>query len=310
MGSPIYVAVRWLNYAALFALIGAVVFALFIAPRVPSLALPASLGAARLGVAAAAVLVVAALARLAAQAYALRGAGIGAIVGGTTWGRAWLLGAAAAVVALAALSSARRSDRRSGWIVALFAVIAFALSLPLSGHAIATPRFTPLAVTADTLHILGAGGWLGTLLVLVVVGVPITLRGDPGTRAREASALVNVFSPVALGCATLLVITGLLAAWLHLGALPPLWQSRYGQVLLAKVAVVVLLAVVAYINWRVMRPALGTDRATRRIRSSAGVELALATLVLVVTAVLVATPPPAEAVDATLAPPAASVVPR
>jgi putative copper export protein len=162
---------------------------------------------------------------------------------------------------------------------------------------VATPRFSALAVIADTLHVLGAGGWLGTLLVTVVAGIPVTLRGAPEARGREASALIGAFSPVALSCAALLVVTGVVAAILHLGSIGALWGSRYGLVLLTKLAVIALLLVVAFINWRVLRPRLGTDGATRRIRGSAVAELTLAVVVLVVTAVLVATPPPAESVQ-------------
>jgi copper transport protein len=100
------------------------------------------------------------------------------------------------------------------------------------------------------------------------------------------------------------------AAVLHLGSVGALWGSRYGQVLLTKLAVIAVLLVVASINWRVLRPKLGTDAATRRIRGSAIAELGLAVIVLVVTAVLVATPPPAESplVSARLNPPAPAAV--
>lgn len=292
--SPLYVAVRWLGYASLFGLIGAVAFALFVAPRVPSIAPDVVRAAARVALVASALLVVAWLARLVAQMLAMSGAGMAAIVGGTTWGQAWILGAAASLVALGATVAAWRSESRVGWIMAAIAALAASVALPLSGHAMATPRLGAIAVTADALHILGAGGWLGTLLVTVIAGLPVTLRGEPGTRGREASGLVNAFSPLALGCAAVLVATGVLAAWLHLGSLPELWQSSYGKVLLIKLAVILVLVAVAFVNWRIFRPALGTDGATRRIRGSAMAEIGLAMLVLVVTAVLVATPPPTE----------------
>lgn len=292
--SPLYVAIRWLGYAALVVLIGAVVFALAVAPRVPSIRPDVVRTAARVGVVASVVLIVAWVARLVAQSYALGGVGVGPILHGTSWGKAWIIGMAAALVALGATLLAGRGESSAGWLVAVLAVLAAAAALPLSGHAVATPRLTTLAVVADTVHVLGAGGWLGTLLVTVVAGIPVTLRGSPATRGREASALVSAFSSVALCCATLLVATGIVAAVLHLGSFGALWGSRYGQVLLTKLAVMAALLVVAFINWRVLRPSLGTDRATRRIRGSAIAELGLAVVVLIVTAVLVATPPPAE----------------
>jgi putative copper export protein/methionine-rich copper-binding protein CopC len=292
--SPVYVAIRWVGYAAIAVLIGAVVFALVVAPKVPTIRHDALPVAARTAAIAAIVLIIAWVARLVAQSYALGDVGIGAILGGTTWGKAWIIGAGAALVALGAAVLAGRGESRAGWAVLALAALAVAVALPLSGHAVATPRLSTVAVVADALHVLAAGGWLGTLLVTVVAGIPVTLRGAPGSRGREASALIGAFSPIALSCAGLLVVTGLVAAILHLGSVGALWQSRYGQVLLLKLAVIAVLLVVASINWRILRPRLGTDQATRRIRGSAVAELGLALVVLVVTAVLVATPPPAE----------------
>lgn len=292
--SPAYVAIRWLGYAALVGLIGAVVFVLFVAPKVPSVAPDVVHVAARVATVASLVLIGAWIARLVAQSYALGGVGIGAILGGTSWGGAWIIGAAAALVALGAAVLAGRGESSAAWLVVAPAALAAAVALPLSGHAVATPRLSALAVVADTLHVIGAGGWLGTLLVTVIAGIPVTLRGAPGSRGREASALISAFSPVALVCAGLLVVTGVVAAVLHLGSFGALWGSRYGVVLLIKLAVIAVLLVVASINWRVLRPRLGTDAATRRIRGSAIAELSLAVIVLIVTAVLVATPPPAE----------------
>jgi putative copper export protein/methionine-rich copper-binding protein CopC len=308
--SPAYVAIRWLGYAALVGLIGAVVFALVVAPKVPSIAPDVVRVAAHLALVASLVLIVAWIARLVAQSYALGGVGIGAILGGTSWGQAWIIGAAAALVALGAAVLAGRGESRAAWLVAALAALAAAAALPLSGHAVATPRLSALAVVADTLHLLGAGGWLGTLLVTVIAGIPVTLRGAPVARGREASALISAFSPVALFCAGLLVVTGVVAAVLHLGSFGALWGSRYGQVLLTKLAVIAVLLVVAFINWRVLRPKLGTDGATRRIRGSAFAELGLAVIVLAVTAVLVATPPPAESapISARITPPAPAAV--
>ena len=297
--SPAYVAIRWLGYAALFGLIGAVALVLFVAPGAPSIEADVVRAAARVAVVASAALAVAWVARLVAQSLAMS-AGIAAILGGTTWGHAWILGAAASLVALGASVAAREGESRAGWYMAAVAALAASVALPLSGHAVATPRLSTLAVTADAAHILGAGGWLGTLLVTIIAGLPVTLRGEPGTRGKEASKLINAFSPMALGCATLLVVTGVIAAWLHLGSLPELWQSRYGQVLLIKLAVIIVLVSVACANWRIFRPTMGTDHATKRIRRSAIAELVVATLVLAVTAVLVATPPPAEAAVASL----------
>lgn len=306
--SPLYASIRWLGFVAALALIGTVTFALFVVPRAARLAKGrmefaerAERRAAGVGLGAAVLLAIAALLRLGAQSYAVygageawRGASLSALVLHTVWGWGWLLQGIAAIVALFGLSAARRG-RRGGWLVAILAALALAVAFALSGHAVATPHLAALAVLSDTLHVLGAGGWLGTLLAVVFVGIPVALQEADGARGRAVADFVNVFSPVALACAGLLVLTGVLAAWLHLGALSALWQSEYGRILLLKVAVIAILVALGALNWRVLRPALGDVAAARRLRGSAVAELAVAVLVLAVTAVLVATPPPAEA---------------
>ncbi len=150
----------------------------------------------------------------------------------------------------------------------------------------------PGVVLADGLHILGAGGWIGTLLLVVAVGLPVVLRLDASERGPAAGDLINAFSPVALGAAGLLALTGLIAAWVHLGALSALWQTGYGRTLILKLGVLAVVAGTGAYNWRWVRPALGDEVGAWRIRKSATVELAVAAVVLAITAFLVATPTP------------------
>ena len=90
----------------------------------------------------------------------------------------------------------------------------------------------------------------------------------------------------------MVAVTGVVSAWLRLGAISALWDSLYGQVLLAKLAALALLAAVGYHNWRRVKPTLGTNEATVRLRRSATLELSAGLLIIIITAVLVATPTP------------------
>jgi copper resistance protein D len=86
------------------------------------------------------------------------------------------------------------------------------------------------------------------------------------------------------------------AAWLHLGSLPVLWRSSYGLVLFRKLVVVAMLLAVGTYNWKRVKPSLreaGADGA-RRLTRSGSIELGLALVVLLMTAVLVASPTPME----------------
>ncbi|MGH7718569.1 MAG: copper resistance CopC/CopD family protein [Gemmatimonadaceae bacterium] len=307
--SPLFAVVRALTYLGILGVLGAVIFRLFVLSRVARVArvggnaggaeqlvASASSPVAAFAMTMAAGLLVAAALRLYAQSYAMHGPGdalnaalVSSMVIKTVWGWGWLLQVAATLVVLGAVWRARRTSP-TGWTVAALAALVLAVTPALSGHAVSTPGLAWLAVPNDTLHVIGAGGWLGTLLTLVVVGLPVAMRLDAGLRGRAVADLVNAFSPLALTFAGMVVVTGAVSAWLHLGSLSALWGSEYGRVLTLKlIALVPVLALGAY-NWRRVRPTLGADTASRRITRSAAAELAVGAIVLAVTAVLVATP--------------------
>lgn len=307
-GSPAYVAVRWLLFAGLLGVIGPVAFRLVVLPIMRrgrtsaglALMAPAARAAATLGFAMAGVVLIAAAARLYAQSYAVHGpagasapASLAALVQGTVWGTAWILQVTAALAALMGFAAARRGAG-AGWALAALGAAAIAFTPALSGHAVATPEFAAAAVLSDGIHVLAAGGWLGGLLVVIAIGVPAALRLGDGQRGPAVAALVNAFSPMALAFGGTVVATGIVAAWLHLGAVEALWTTAYGRTLLLKVAVLAVLFATAAYNYLRVRPALGTETAARRLNRSAAFELTLAVVVLLITAVLVAMPPPPD----------------
>jgi hypothetical protein len=69
-------------------------------------------------------------------------------------------------------------------------------------------------------------------------------------------------------------------------------DHAYGYALLTKLCLVALVFGLGAWNWRRQRRRLGSEEAAHRIRRSAAMELAVATLVLVVTAILVSLPSP------------------
>jgi copper transport protein len=76
--------------------------------------------------------------------------------------------------------------------------------------------------------------------------------------------------------------------------LSALWQSGYGRTLLVKLAMLSVVAGTGAYNWRRVKPTLGTAAGTMRMRTSARIELMVGALVLIATAVLVATPTPMD----------------
>lgn len=221
----------------------------------------------------------------------------------SNWGRAWWLAITSAIVVTWVAPRLRRSTN-TAWLVAAAAILLFAASQPLSGHPAAAtlPR---LAVAMQLLHLVGAGGWVGSLALLTFVAIPAA-RDPARDVSREAShaatgdpdariaGLVRAFSPTALAFAALLGITGLFTAWGNLGGFAPLWQSEYGRTLAIKLGFLSITAATGAYNWRRVLPSLGEPISSARLRRSSLVELSASLLVLIATAVLVATPMPGE----------------
>lgn len=307
--STIYVFVRWWMFSALLLMIGAVAFHQLVLRTVrlkqkfdaPVLN-DASERAARIGYAATVGLLVVLVLRLIAQSVAMHGTAemfdvglVSAMLRKTTWGQGWLIQLLGIVVAGYGFHHARNTApqsarARGGWMLATLGVLGLAFTPGLAGHAVAAPKLQALTLLADGLHVLGGGGWLGSLALLLMAGLPAALALPESERVVMVAKLVNAFSPTAFMFAGLVVTTGAFAAWVHVGSVPALWQTGYGRTLLLKLAVFSSVAATGAYNWLRIKPQLGADGATMRIRRSASMEVAIALVVLLITAVLVASP--------------------
>jgi copper transport protein len=325
--SAVYVLIRWVQFVALLLAIGAVTFHSFVLafirrdpssaaqPDEPALLAAVESRAASVGHLAAIALAATLLARLAAQSYAMHGgenpfdpALMGPMIGKTMWGWGWLLQLAGILLAGVGFHRARaeRSARAGAivqgpthlwWRLAGAGAVLLAFSPGLSSHASAAPRLRALAVLADGLHVLGASSWLGTLSVVLFAGLSVAVTDGSARGGAFVRDLINAFSPVALVSAGIAATTGVFAAWLHVGTVPNLWGTRYGITLLVKLGILSVVALTGFYNWRFVQPRLGTPEATAHLRRSARVEVAVAVLVLLATAILVASP---TSMDATM----------
>ncbi|MFF0446043.1 copper resistance protein CopC [Streptomyces sp. NPDC004609] len=108
----------------------------------------------------------------------------------------------------------------------------------LSEHA-STGIQTGLAMPLDVLHLLAVAGWLGGLTALLTA-----LYRAPSIEP----AAVRRFSGMAFACVVALAATGLYQSWRQVGSWPALTGTAYGQLLLAKVALVAVMIGVARIS--------------------------------------------------------------
>lgn len=306
VGSWPYVAVRWFNFLALFGVLGAVLFRFGVLPRftrtaaglAPQLSANLARDVSQIGRYAVITVLLMGGARLWAQAATMLGPSepltlqwLKVLLGTTVWGRAWLLQGLGAILVWFGLGRAVHGLRGSAGVLTLLGTVLLAIVPALSGHAIATPSRSVIAVTADSLHVLAAGGWVGGVAVLLLVGLMTILRGPLDRRAASVAGLVEAFSPVALILGGLVVLSGVVGAWLHLDHVSALWLTPYGRTLSLKLILVAVLFGLGALNFLRVRPSLGNPEGAGRLRRSAGWELTVGVAVLLITAVLVALPP-------------------
>jgi len=213
----------------------------------------------------------------------------------TAWGRMWLQATAAAIMtplAFLAASDSRTGSRLrgAGWVAATMLTAALCAFPAYSGHAAGTEGLRWLSLPADTLHVLGAGSWMGGLL-FVVLADRSWRRHMRSVEVSLLPALVPLFSPIAMGSVVVILVTGTLGAWLHVETVGALFTTSYGRLLTTKILLVLAVLVVGAVNWRRLTPRLGDPNGPAAMRRSAVVELALVHLVIIVTAVLVRTSP-------------------
>ena len=173
----------------------------------------------------------------------------------------------------------------SGWPLAAVGAIGGALVNVL------TLRW---ATMVNPVHVFAGSIWIGTLFVLLTIAIPTVLAGTQtgGDKARTVADMVNAFSPMALTAVSVLVLSGVVTAVRHLKFVAALWTTSYGITLVLKLCVVAVVLAFGAWNWRRVKPTLGTPEGSDRIRRSATFELAFASLVLIITSVLVSLPSP------------------
>ena len=296
-------AIRFVSALTLVTMIGTVAFALFVLPAASSGASGESAAFREnvgrrlrsLGVlsgwsllALAAVRLISHGATLSGSAAALSIGDLGDLVTGSTFGRGWMLQVASAIALLLAL----RVTGPARWRVLAGITVALAASAALLGHPSAVTDVRALAVGIDAVHVLGAGGWAGAILVLSIAAMPEVLRVPAEHRLLLARNMLRAFSPLALTCAAVLVITGAASAWLQLRDLGLLFGSPYGLALVRKVVIVLIIAALGAYHWRVAQPTLNTERSMTRLRMSLVLDVVLVLIVLLLTAILTGTAPP------------------
>jgi copper transport protein len=167
------------------------------------------------------------------------------------------------------------------------------LGLSLTGHAASLGG--PLFGLVDAVHLLAIAAWLGALPALGLLAwrarSPTGEGGEAGRRALRAHARV------ALVAAPVVVLTGLANSPLVVGDSRELAAASYGNLLLAKAALVSVALGLGAANFFLAR-----NRGGRSMAAIVGMELAVAAIAVAVGTTMVSLPPATDRPPSTVDP--------
>lgn len=211
------------------------------------------------------------------------------LLGGTALGTAWIVRIAALALAGIVIGV------RRGLALAVVATGVALVTLAWGGHGAMDDGVVGwLHLTADALHLLASGLWIGALIGLVLmVVIPADLR-------LTHSALRG-FAPVGSVVVAVLVVTGAINGWLLVGPhrVATLATSAYGRLLVAKLALFAAMLILAALNRYRLTPrfdhAIASKEhraALRALRTSLAIEASCALTILALVAWLGTLEPP------------------
>lgn len=186
--------------------------------------------------------------------------------------------------------------RRELWLAsAAGAGIMFTISLGSHAAAEAQPV---LPVLADWVHLLAGAVWVGGLSHFAP-GMWAARKLPDADRTRLAAELIPRFTHLALPSVGVIAITGLYSAVLRVGTLQALVSTLYGQVLIAKSALALLMIGLGGINFMFITPRMrrgtaqpaGDPRLVAIFRRIVTSEISIGVILFLVVGLLTAAPP-------------------
>jgi putative copper export protein len=198
---------------------------------------------------------------------------------GTHFGHVLALRLGLLILAMICLGDGRKRTRQ------VLAMVATGLAIVLQGwtaHAAAAEGSARVILLgAETLHLLAAGAWLGSLLALFLFAR--ALPPDQGARA------LLKFSPLGMLCVFILAVTAFVQGRLLIGGVSDLIRTDYGRVAMLKLTLFLAMLLLATINrFHHTRALSGSHQvgSRRRLQLSIGLETGLGLVVILAAAVL------------------------
>jgi putative copper resistance protein D len=220
----------------------------------------------------------------------------------TQFGSVWQLRAVAAALLVTSLFVIDRAKPMPSWSgvfpVALTAILSG--SLAWAGHGAATPgAIGDVHLAADTLHLVVSGIWVGGLLPLALLLLLARRSGEAAWIATAGEA-TRRFSSFALVSVLVLLLTGIVNTYVLVGSMSALAGTLYGELLLVKIGLFLVMLGFAAANRLQLTPRLTRDpstgleqqsRTVHRLARNSVTEFAFGLVVLAIVGMLGTLPP-------------------
>jgi putative copper resistance protein D len=214
----------------------------------------------------------------------------------TAFGRLWLgrlfIASIFGALLFIGMDGSAARLRSFGSRLTLFVSALLLVSLTFSSHAAAGMHDRLLHIAIDLAHLGVAAVWPIGLIPLAIF-LRVTARighADP-----DVLRVLQRFSCLSLTCVILLLLTGLANSLFFFPSWSSVATSTYGQLLIGKVALFLIMIALGAINRLVFLPALvrGSDAAAfRRLRRAVVLESILGLVIILIVGAMGATSPP------------------
>lgn len=262
MLEPAVIILRLMQYAGAMILMGSSLFFIYALPAADSGSAGEAPWARRLLASAGALLALATLLWMAAQASVLAGSvteglkpeTLGAVVTSMDLGKAGVVRAAVAVLATVLALSLRPG--RSGWIIAAALGTVATATFAWMGHGAATEGpGGVIHLVADILHSWAGAVWIGALVAFALI---LRTRSPTPANVVALHRALHGFSGIGTLMVAVLVATGLANSWYLVGVdrIDGLWTTPYGRLLSLKLLLFVAMLALAAANRFRLTPAL------------------------------------------------------
>lgn len=232
------------------------------------------------------------------------------VLGFTRWGALWIVRQVLLILLITLIFQLFRNAKfQSSAKTKIFlplstiAIVCVTLATQsLSSHAAAITPNVALAVVVDVLHLMAASLWIGGLVALAVGLLPLIQQGH-AKFIDLIKAGWRPFSRVAVLSVVILFATGLYSTGQQVASVDALITTLYGQTLLSKIGLMMVVGIIGLLNSVLLHPALArplarilgrppgwTPLSIQQFPKLVLLEAAVGVLILLATGLLTASP--------------------